>query len=210
MAIGSKVRKLFGRHERLIADWWRGMFMSLDHWTRTIGAWAPQPRRILELGCGEGYSTNRLAAAYPDAVIDAVDIAAHIGRLYEGPPERVRFRIVTAEDLACECPGAYDLIIVTDVLHHIPHAARCSFLDAIRILLAPGGVLAFKDWHRNRAPIYYLGYFADRWLTGDRIAYLTRAEARQLLAGVFGADRISAEQTIAPWFNNYALKICAR
>jgi 2-polyprenyl-6-hydroxyphenyl methylase/3-demethylubiquinone-9 3-methyltransferase len=210
MAVGSKVRKLFGRHERLIADLWRGIFMSLDHWTCIIGTWAPQPRRILELGCGEGCSTIRLAAAYPDAVIDAVDIAAHVGRLYQGPADRVRFRIVTAEDLAQECPNAYDLIIVTDVLHHIPQEARGSFLAAVRGLLAPGGVLAFKDWHRNWAPIYYLGYAADRWLTGDRIAYLTRAEARHLLAGVFGANCVSAEQTIAPWFNNYAIKICAR
>ena len=210
MAIGSRVRKLFGRHERLISDLWRGMFMSVDHWTGTIGVWAPHPRRILELGCGEGCSTTRIAAAYPDAVIDAVDIVPNAGRLYQGPREHVRFRVVTAEDLATECPGAYDLIIVTDVLHHIPHTARGSFLAAVRTLLAPDGILAFKDWHRNRAPIYYLGYAADRWLTGDRIAYLTRAEARQMLAGVFGRECVAAEQTIAPWFNNYALKICAR
>jgi len=210
MAIGSTVRRLFGRHERLIANLWRGMFMSVDHWTRTIGTWAPQPKRILELGCGEGCSTTRLVAAYPDAAIDAVDIASQAGRLYEGPTDRVRFRVITAEELARECPGAYDLIVVTDVLHHVPHHARASFLGAIRTLLAPDGMLAFKDWHRNRAPIYYLGYAADRWLTGDRIAYLTRAEARQLLAGTFGADCVSAEQTIAPWFNNYALKICPR
>ena len=210
MAIGGTVRRLFGRHERLVSDLWRGMFMSVDHWTRTIGTWAPDPKRILELGCGEGCSTTRIAALYPNAVIDAVDVASHAGRLYEGPTDRVRFRVITAENLARECPGAYDLIVITDVLHHVPHGERDSFLAAVRILLAPGGVLAFKDWHRNAAPIYYLGYAADRWLTGDRIAYLTRAEARQLLAGTFGADCVSAEQTIAPWLNNYALKICAR
>jgi len=210
MALGSRVRQLFGRHERLVADLWRGLFMSLDHWTTTIAAWAPQPRRILELGCGEGYSTIRLAARYHDVAIDAVDIAPHIGRLYLDPPARVRFRMVTAEDLAEERPGAYDLIVVTDVLHHIPPEARRSFLAAVRTLLAPGGILAFKDWHRNRAPIYFLGYAADRWLTGDRIAYLTRAEARSLLSGIFGPDCVTAEHTIAPWLNNYALKICAR
>jgi len=200
---------MFGRHERLIADLWRGLFMSLDHWTRTISTWAPQPRRILELGCGEGCSTMWLASAFPDATIDAVDITAQIGRLYRGPVDRVRFRIVTAEDLATEAPNAYDLIVVTDVLHHIPGDMRGPFLAAVRALLAPEGVLAFKDWHRNYAPIYYLGYAADRWLTGDRIAYLTRAEARQVMDAVFGANCITAEQTIAPWFNNYAMKICA-
>jgi len=201
---------MFGRHERLIADLWRGIFMSSHHWTRTIGTWAPQPRCILELGCGEGCSTMQLANAYPDAMIDAVDIASQIGRLYQGPTDRVRFRIVTAEELAKESPEAYDLIVVTDVLHHIPREARDSFLASVRVLLAPKGILAFKDWHRNWTPIYYLGYVADRWLTGDRVAYLTRAEARLAMDNVFGANCISAEQTIAPWFNNYAMKICAR
>jgi 2-polyprenyl-3-methyl-5-hydroxy-6-metoxy-1,4-benzoquinol methylase len=210
VALGSRVRKLFGRHERLIADLWRGMFVSLDHWMRTIHAWAPKPTRILELGCGEGYSTIRLAAAYPDAIIDAIDIGAHIGRLYQGAADRVRFRLVSAEALSKECPGAYDLIIVSDVLHHVPASARASFFGAVRTLLAPGGVLAFKDWHRNFAPIHYVVYAADRWLTGDRIAYLTRTEARRLLDGIFGANCISAEQSIAPWSNNYAMKVLAR
>ena len=208
MAIGSKVRKLFGRHERLIASLWRSLFVSLDHWTQTVGSWAPAPMRILELGCGEGCSTIKLARAYPDATIDAVDIGQHIGRLYQSPPERVRFRIISAGALAQESPGAYDLIVVTDVLHHIPPDARASFLAAVRTLLATGGVLAFKDWHRNIAPIYYLGYAADRWLTGDRIAYLTRTEARRLLRGIFGADCLAEECNIAPWSNNYAMKIC--
>ena len=207
MVLGSRIRKLFGRHERLIADAWRGMFLNLDQWVQTLSQWTLRPGRILELGCGEGYSTIRLAKAFPDAVIDAVDIGAHIGRLYQGPVDRVRFRIVTAEQLARERPGSFDLIVVTDVLHHVPSAARASFLAAVRTLLAPGGVLAFKDWHRNWAPIYFLGYAADRWLTGDRITYLTRAEARSLLKESFGTDCISDERTLAPWSNNYAIKV---
>jgi 2-polyprenyl-6-hydroxyphenyl methylase/3-demethylubiquinone-9 3-methyltransferase len=186
------------------------MFLDLDQWVHTLGLWVPRPARILELGCGEGYSTSRLAKAFPDAMIDAVDIGAHIGRLYQGPLDRVRFTIVTAEQLAEEAPGSFDLIVVTDVLHHVPSPARASLLGAVRTLLAPGGVLAFKDWHRNWAPIYFLGYAADRWLTGDRIAYLTRAEARSLLKESFGADCISDERTLAPWSNNYAIMVQAR
>jgi len=206
MALGSRIRKLFGRHERLIAEAWRAVFLDLDQWVHMLGLWAPRPARILELGCGEGYSTIRLANAFPDAMIDAVDIGTHIGRLYQGPLDRVRFRIVAVEQLAKERPGNFDLIVLTDVLHHVPSSARASFLAAVRALLAPGGVLAFKDWHRNWAPIYFLGYAADRWLTGDRIAYLTRAEARSLLKEFFGADCISDEGALAPWSNNYAIK----
>lgn len=209
MSLGGRIRKLFGRHERLIADIWRSIFMSMEDWIQVVRGWAPMPARILELGCGEGYSTIRLAAAYPQASIDAIDIGEHIGRLYEGPVEHVRFRMIYAEELAEECPSTYDLIVVTDVLHHVPLIARESFLAAIRTLLAPGGMLVFKDWHRNFAPIHYVVYAADRWLTGDRISYLTRKEARELMRSVFGDSCISHEQRIRPWSNNYAMKIIA-
>lgn len=207
MPIGPMVRRAFGRHERLISELWRAMFVDLDEWTRKVKEWVPNPDRILELGCGEGYSTERLVTAFPDARIDAVDIADNIGRLYSGPAERVRFRQVYAEELALVEPGAYDLIILADVLHHVPRVARESLLRSIRSLLAPGGVLLFKDWARNYTPVYYAGYCADRWLTGDRIAYLTPAEARSSLAAVFGQGCVGAETTVRPWSNNYAFRV---
>ncbi len=197
----------FGRHERRVADLWRGMFLSLDDWTKTIVEWAPEAQRILELGCGEGSSTMKLASAFPNARIDAVDIASNIGRLYTGVHANVRFQIAYAEDLAEREHGSYDLIILSDVLHHVPAAMRESLMTAVRTLLAPAGVLAFKDWHRNIAPIYFFAYASDRWLTGDRIAYLTRNEARHLLKEWFGEQSISAERSIAPWTNNYAMRI---
>jgi 2-polyprenyl-6-hydroxyphenyl methylase/3-demethylubiquinone-9 3-methyltransferase len=207
MALGATVRRAFGKHERRVSELWRAIFVDLDAWFRQVKAWAPDARRILELGCGEGYSTERLVAAFPDAQIDAVDIAENIGRLYAGSVANVHFRRLFAEELAVENPGAYDLIILADVIHHVPFAARASLLEAVRTMLAPGGVLLFKDWARNQTPIYYAGYASDRWLTGDRIAYLTPGEAREMLAPVFGADSVVAEATVRPWANNYAFRV---
>ena len=42
------------------------------------------PRRILEVGCGEGAVSERLAALYPNAEITAIDITPNVGRLYAG------------------------------------------------------------------------------------------------------------------------------
>lgn len=208
MPIGPVVRRAFGRHERKIAEMYRSIFVDLDDWVKMVREWAPAPQRILELGCGEGYSTERLVAAFPDAEIDAIDIAYNIGRLYAGPPERVRFRVAFAENLAQENPHGYDLVILSDVLHHVPETARKSLLAAARTLTAEGGVFLFKDWHRNAHPIYFVAYAADRWIGGDRIAYLTREEARDLITPHFGACSIVAERTVAPWRNNYAM--CVR
>ncbi|MBS0254996.1 MAG: class I SAM-dependent methyltransferase [Proteobacteria bacterium] len=207
MALGAVVRRAFGPYERQVAEAWRAIFFNLDDWMAMVRDWAPGARRILELGCGEGYSTERLARLFPEAEILAVDIAANIGRLYAGPADRVSFRIAYAEDLAAELPGHFDLVVLTDVLHHVPLALRPSLLGAARDLLAPGGVLAFKDWERRWSPIHAATYSADRWLTGDRIAYLTVPEARAALGAVFGEAALGRTVRIAPWAHNYAIRV---
>ncbi|MGB7654494.1 MAG: class I SAM-dependent methyltransferase [Novosphingobium sp.] len=209
MAIGATVRRAFGKHERKVSELWRAIFVDLDAWTAAVREWAPGATRILELGCGEGYSTERLAAAFPEAQIDAVDIADNIGRLYQGPRDKVQFRQIFAEELAAQQPGSYDLIILADVIHHVPKAARQSLLKAVRTLLAPGGVLLFKDWARNHTPIYYFGYASDRWLTGDRIEYLTPGEASEMLRSIFGPASLVSGKRIRPWQNNYAFMVQA-
>lgn len=69
MAIGATVRRAFGKHERKVSELWRAIFVDLDAWIAAVHDWAPGAKRILELGCGEGYSTERLAAAFPEARI---------------------------------------------------------------------------------------------------------------------------------------------
>ena len=210
MAIGARIRSMCGPYEPLVSNLWRSIFVDVTEWTQTVQKWAPRPRQILEVGCGEGYSTARLAEAYPGVGIDAIDIAGNIGRLYDGPPGAASFRIAYAENIARERPASYDLIVLSDVLHHVPPGQRLSLLEAIRTLLAPGGVLALKDWHRAPAmPIHWAVYFSDRWLTGDRVAYLRRTEARDMIVRVFGGHAIFAEAFIRPWQNNYAFCIIA-
>lgn len=208
MPIGAKVRAAFGPYEPLISNLWRAMFVDVAEWTRLVARWTPAPARILEVGCGEGYSTGQLVKAFAGVPLDAIDIAENIGRLYDGPTEAVSFRIAFAEQLAAETPGAYDLVVLSDVLHHVPPAQRLSLLAAIRTLLAPGGVLALKDWHRTPArPIHWAVHGSDRFLTGDRVSYLKPAEARALVEEAFGPECITAEATVAPWTNNYAFRI---
>ena len=207
MRVGAVVRRAFGPYEKQVSELWRSMFLDLADWTATLQRWQPAPRRILELGCGEGYSTELLVAAFPDAQIDAIDIAGNLGRLYGGPAGRVHFRQIYAEELADEAPGAFDLVILSDVLHHVPASARPSLLRAIAQLTAPGGTLAFKDWRRDYTPIYWMAWGADRFLTGDKVVFPTPTEARALMEQAYGKGCVTAEATIAPWSNNFAFRI---
>jgi 2-polyprenyl-6-hydroxyphenyl methylase/3-demethylubiquinone-9 3-methyltransferase len=205
MALGSLVRKSFGRHEHRVAQLYRGAFMDLRDYAGKIGDWAPKARRILEVGCGEGAVTEILAETYPDADILAIDIASSAGRLYRGRPNGVEFRQAPVLDIAAEYPASFDLITLSDVMHHIPLEFHAEILDAVRRCLAPGGRFVLKDWARTPSPIHWLCHAGDRWLTGDRVHYLTPLEAMTLVTSSVPDFMLVAQGHIGPWRNNYSL-----
>jgi len=205
MPLGPAVRRLFGRHEHRIAELYRAIFVDVDAYGRLIGDWVPQARRILEVGCGEGAVTEQLARVYPDADILAIDITPRVGRLFRGRRDRVTFVETTVQQVAAEQPGAFDLVILSDVLHHVPLPIRRELLAAVRTTIASGGSLIFKDWERTAAPIHWLCHAGDRWLTGDRVRYLRKPEAEAMLADAFGRSAVVAQAWVRPWRNNFAM-----
>ena len=207
MAIGATVRRLFGRHERTVAQLYRSGFIDISRMGSLIREWMPKARRILEVGCGEGAVTEQLARLYPDADIMAIDVTPRVGRLFNGSKDRVQFAETTVQNVATTTPGQFDLVILSDVLHHVPVALREELLVAVRSTLVSGGRLFFKDWERRPTPIHWLGYASDRWITGDRIHYLRRKEAADLIAKIFGPNAIIAEARVLPWNNNFAFLV---
>ena len=207
MALGARVRQMFGRYEPAVSRLYRALFIDFDRWIALVRQWAPAPDHILEVGCGEGYSTARIVAAFPGIPVDAIDIAGNIGRLYDGPPAAAKFRIAYAQEIAAERPAHYSTAILSDVIHHVPPAERKALLEAIRQTLAPGGVLIFKDFARTATPIFAAAFASDRWLTGDRVAFLTPAEAAALSEEVIGPGSIAARATGRPWRNNFAFRV---
>lgn len=204
MSLGPLVRSMFGPYERQISEAYRGIYFDLDSFVCCAKQWRPTAGRLLEVGCGEGAVTERLKSAYPQAEITAIDISPRLGRLYQGPRDAVRFIQCNVQDIAAAEAGRYDLVVLCDVLHHVPLHLRRNLLDAIRMTLAPGGALAIKEWERNATPIHWLCYASDRWLTEDRISYMTRGELRETLTASFGAAAIVDEARFAPWSNNLA------
>lgn len=202
MGMGSFIRSMFGPYERRVSEAYRSLYIDIDIFAERMREWVPTAKRILEVGCGEGAVTERLNATYPDAEITAIDITPRIGRLYRGSLDGVRFIQCAVQEIAATESGQYDLVVLCDVLHHVPVAFRQALLDAIRATLAPRGALVFKEWEPNFTPIHWLCYASDRWLTGDRIGYMTRNETRELLARSFGDAALVAEATVTPWRNN--------
>ena len=205
MALGPAIRRLFGPYERQVTDAYRAIYVDLDDWIAHIARWVPQASRILEVGCGEGAVTERLTLHYPGAEILAIDVTPRLGRLFGGDPSRVTFRQVPVETIAADMPGSFDLVIVSDVIHHVPQALRASLLAASRAAVAPGGTFLFKEWVRSSTPIHWLCEASDRYLTGDDVAYLDDTEARDMIVSAFGADAIQDSCRVRPWRNNMAM-----
>jgi SAM-dependent methyltransferase len=198
---------MFGPFEPRISATYRSIYLDLDAFIRLMQRWQPSASKILEVGCGEGAVTERLRTTYPGAKITAIDITPRIGRLYRGSLRDVEFIQSDVKEIAKKEPGHYDLVVLSDVLHHVPVEFRQELLNSIRTVLAARGTFIFKDWQRNHAPIHWLCYASDRWLTGDPISYMTRDEMRQHLAISFGAASLVAEARVAPWWNNIATLI---
>ncbi len=104
--------------------------------------------RILDVGCGAGWSTQALAAAYPDATVVGVDIdgpsiEAARAQLDAHPATagRVEFRHVDPDDpVAGE---AYDVSFFFECLHDMPQPA--AVLRAVRAGLGADGFVVVMD-----------------------------------------------------------------
>lgn len=106
-------------------------------------------KRVVDVGCGGGILAESLAAR--GAVVLGIDLAekplgvAKLHRLESGAD--VDYRLIAAEDLARESPGAFDLVTCMEMVEHVPEPA--STIAACAALLAPGGTLVVSTINRN-------------------------------------------------------------
>jgi SAM-dependent methyltransferase len=102
--------------------------------------------RVLDLGCGEGWSSIALAEAFPDIRVDGVDldepslVQARRNAIRAGVADRVTF---TTGDAGGPGTGAYELVCVFEALHDM--ADPVAVLAAARLRLADDGAILIAD-----------------------------------------------------------------
>ena len=210
MGIGTRVRRSLGPFELPAAKLYRSYFVNLGDLARTLASLTPADR-ILEIGCGEGRVATALCAEYPNARYLGIDIAPNPGRLFTGDRSRATFRSRPAGELIAESNERFGLVVMIDVLHHVPPELREHLLEEARALTAPGGVLAVKDWLRGRNISHAVAYAADRYLSGDaNVAFPTMAQLRTTICAGASDFRVICETRIPPRRNNvlFALRKC--
>lgn len=181
---GESVRTRLGRWETPAVRLYRSVFIDLHDLARTTERLVPSVSRILEIGSGDGSVADHMNRMYPAADYLGIDVAESAGRRYTGDPRRARFRAMTSSELVAEGPKPFDLILIVDVLHHVPsRAARVQLLRDAAALVAPGGYLLIKEWERHKGLVHALAFAADRYISGDRtVAFMSTTELRDLLS----------------------------
>lgn len=103
--------------------------------------------RVLDVGCGMGWSTISLARAYPEAQLVGVDVdapsvtAARANARAEGLEERVDFRAADAAELAAA--GPFDAAFAFECIHDMPRPVEV--LSAVRAAVRIDGAVVVMD-----------------------------------------------------------------
>jgi malonyl-CoA O-methyltransferase len=99
---------------------------------------AIEPGRILEIGCGTGLLTERLAARYPDRPLEAMDLSPAMvreaARRLAGEPHVIFF---AADIRRLRRKARYDLAVSSSALHWATPLETA--FRRIAVALAPGG-----------------------------------------------------------------------
>ena len=139
-------------------DAFRGAFESA---LKQAGAVVPSDAKILDMGCGTGMSTRRLAQNFPQAAtIQGVDLSPYfiaVGKQLlklepkgfdEGGPwvstikndDRIEYFFGDAGSTQLE-PESFDVVNLQFVLHELPPEAAIGIVDEALRLLKPDGQL---------------------------------------------------------------------
>jgi len=107
-------------------------------------------KRVLDIGCGGGILADAMARKGAEVLgIDLAGKALKVAQLHalEAKTQGVSYREVSAETLAAEQPGSFDVVTCMEMLEHVPDPA--SIVQACATLVKPGGWVFFSTLNRN-------------------------------------------------------------
>ncbi len=144
------------KFEELASRWWdpNSEFkplhdinpLRLDYIDQRAGL---KQKQVIDVGCGGGILTESMAAR--EALVTGIDMGAaplSVARLHLLESGlNVDYRQITAEQMASEQAGSYDVVTCMEMLEHVPDPA--SVIQACHDLLKPGGHAFFSTINRN-------------------------------------------------------------
>lgn len=144
------------KFDALASRWWdvEGDFKSLHDINPLRLDWIRQHVdlsgcRVLDIGCGGGILAESMSAANAEVTgIDMAEGPLSVARLHQVESGvTVDYRRTTAEDLAAEEPGGFDVVTCLEMLEHVPDPSQV--VASCAQLVRPGGHVFFSTINRN-------------------------------------------------------------
>ena len=106
-------------------------------------------KKVIDIGCGGGILAESMAARGAQVTgVDLSEKALGVARLHLFESgHSVDYRHISAEDIAKEAPGTFDVVTCMEMLEHVPDPA--STIRACATLVKPGGQVFFSTLNRN-------------------------------------------------------------
>lgn len=109
-----------------------------------------QGKTVLDVGCGGGILADSMARK--GATVTGIDLstkALKVAQLHalEAQTPNVSYREISAEGLAAEQAGQFDVVTCMEMLEHVPNPALV--VQACSDLVKPGGWVFFSTINRN-------------------------------------------------------------
>jgi SAM-dependent methyltransferase len=132
--------------------------VQVDILLRLARRFAPRARRVLDLGCGDGFLARAVLAEFPSAHALLVDHSEPmLQRAHEAMGPYSGRCEIQAGDLAEPLPskvgaGPFDLIVSGYAIHHLPTHRKRSLYEEVHRLLAPGGLFVNVEHVASATP----------------------------------------------------------
>jgi 2-polyprenyl-6-hydroxyphenyl methylase/3-demethylubiquinone-9 3-methyltransferase len=144
------------KFDALASRWWDpdGEFRSLHEINPLRLDWIRQHvslcgAKIVDIGCGGGILAESMAAA--GGTVTGIDMAEGplaVARLHQHESDaEVQYRQATAEELAAEAAGSFDVVTCLEMLEHVPDPSQV--IRSCAELVKPGGHVFFSTINRN-------------------------------------------------------------
>jgi 2-polyprenyl-3-methyl-5-hydroxy-6-metoxy-1,4-benzoquinol methylase len=164
---------------------------------------------LLDVGGGDGAPLNYLLELRADVRVTTIDIAPEVGQWLD-PKHAARVVRMPRTDIGRYLASGQphpDVLLLSDVMHHIPASEREVFLASLSELLrlSPDVRIIVKDVEPGFARSL-LGYWADKYITGDKaVRPIAQEELISLVQNSIGPMRYEATDLFAVDKPNYAL-----
>ena len=144
------------KFDSLASRWWDpdGEFKSLHEINPLRLDWIRQHVsldgcEVVDIGCGGGILTEAMASCGANVTgIDMAEAPLAVARLHQiESGAEVTYRRTTAEELAAEQAGRFDVVTCLEMLEHVPSPAQIA--ASVAELVRPGGDVFFSTINRN-------------------------------------------------------------